>query len=57
MLGGSGFAAGTSEARRLVAQGGVSLNGETITDSGAEVTPAPGALLKVGKRKFARIIA
>jgi len=51
-----GFAASTSEARRLVAQGGVSLNGEPIADSSAEVTPASGALLKVGKRKFAKIV-
>jgi tyrosyl-tRNA synthetase len=46
------MAASTSEAKRLVAQGAVSLNGEVITDSSAEVQPKPGDLLKAGKRKF-----
>ena len=50
-----GFAASTSEAARLVSQGAVSLNGNTITDTRANITPAPDALLKVGKRKFARL--
>lgn len=50
-----GHAAGTSEARRLVAQGAVSLDGATISDPTANITPTPGALLKVGKRKFARL--
>jgi tyrosyl-tRNA synthetase len=47
-----GMAASTSEAKRLIAQGAVSLNGEVITDSSAEVQPKPGDLLKAGKRKF-----
>ena len=52
-----GMAASTSEAKRLVEQGAVSMDGEVITDSGAEVAPYPGFLLKVGKRKFARVIS
>ena len=50
-----GFAKSTSEARRLIAQGAVSLDGETIADAGLNVAPEPGLLLKVGKRKFARL--
>jgi tyrosyl-tRNA synthetase len=51
------MAASTSEAKRLVEHGAVSMDGEVITDSGAEVAPYPGFLLKVGKRKFARVIS
>jgi len=50
-----GHAPSTSEARRLVSQGAVSLDGTPITDPSANITPAAGALLKVGKRKFARL--
>jgi tyrosyl-tRNA synthetase len=50
-----GFAPSTSEARRLVAQGAVSIDGEAIKDVKANVTPKAGALLKVGKRKYARV--
>lgn len=50
-----GFAAGTSEARRLVLQGGVSLDGRTVRDPGANIVPRAGAVLKVGKRRFARL--
>jgi tyrosyl-tRNA synthetase len=51
-----GMAASTSEAKRLVEQGGVSLNGEMITSPSAEVAPGSGAMLKVGKRKFAKLL-
>jgi tyrosyl-tRNA synthetase len=45
----------TSEARRLIAQGAVKLDGEPVTD--IEVDPArlDGALLQAGKRRFARV--
>jgi len=51
-----GFAASTSEARRLVAQGAVSLDGEAVTDPSANVVPRNGAVLKVGKRRFAKVV-
>jgi len=48
--------ASKSEARRLIAGGGVSLNGERVTDEKAFVTPtAEGVVLKVGKRKFLKV--
>jgi len=52
----AGFARGTSEARRLVAQNAVSIDGEKIADISAEVAPTSGAVLRVGKRRFGRII-
>ncbi len=49
-----GFAASNSEARRLVAQGGVRLDDERVRD--ASLRLAPGSyLVRVGKRKLARI--
>jgi tyrosyl-tRNA synthetase len=50
-----GLAASRAEARRLIAQGGVRLDGKTV---GAEEVPAAeaaGALLQVGKRRFVRL--
>jgi len=52
----AGFASSTSEARRLVQQGGVKINDEAVTDVKAVITPVDGMILKVGKRKFARIV-
>jgi tyrosyl-tRNA synthetase len=49
-----GLAASGSEARRLIAQGGVSVEGERLSDVNA--TLAAGThLIKVGKRKFVRL--
>ena len=49
-----GLAASGSEARRIIAQGGVSIEGARVADANARL--APGVhLLKVGKRKFARV--
>jgi tyrosyl-tRNA synthetase len=49
-----GLASSGSEARRLIAQGGVSVEGARASDPNA--TLAPGThLLKVGKRKFIRV--
>ncbi len=51
----AGFASTNSEARRLVEQGGVSIDGEKITDGAGRVAVTDGAVLKVGKRNFARV--
>jgi tyrosyl-tRNA synthetase len=48
-----GFAPSRNEARRLGLQGGVSLDGEKIVD--LSLKPAGEHILKVGKRKFAKI--
>ncbi len=49
------FAVSNSQARRLVRQKAVSLNERTITDEMAKVAIATGDVLRVGKRRFARI--
>ncbi len=43
-----------SEANRLIAQGAVSIDGEKITSNIAPVKS--GSIIKVGKRRFARVI-
>ncbi len=49
------FAASTSEARRLIQQNAVSLDGDKITDPNAIISISGEHVLKVGKRKFGRI--
>ncbi len=43
------------EAKRLCAQGGVSIDGAKTADPNAEVTPRDGMVIQVGKRRFARL--
>lgn len=52
----AGFAASNSESRRLVAQNGVKLNDATITDAKKKFTPPANSILRVGKRKFVKLI-
>jgi tyrosyl-tRNA synthetase len=47
----------TSEARRLIAQGGVKLNGDVVTDLDVPRSALGGALLQAGKRQFVRFRA
>lgn len=51
------LASSNSEARRLITQGGVKLDGEALTDPDAEIEPAAlrGKVLQVGRRKFVRL--
>lgn len=51
-----GAANSNSEARRLVDQGGVSINGEKITNSNSNLKIQSESILKVGKRKFYKLI-
>ena len=51
-----GFAPSKGEARRLVQQGGVTVDGEKITDFKAVINVTADRLLKVGKRNFINII-
>jgi len=51
-----GMAPSKGEAKRLIRNGGVRLDGEPIEDIGAEITPADlPAVLQVGRRKFMRL--
>lgn len=45
-----------SDFRRLLAQGGISLNGEVLTQGDLDQVLICGDVLKIGKKKFARII-
>lgn len=44
-----------SESRRLVQQGAVSIDGVPVKDVDAKIAVKPGAVLKAGKRAYARI--
>jgi len=50
------FAPSKGEARRLVLQGGVSIDGEKINDAQSSISVKTGMILKVGKRKFIKLI-
>jgi tyrosyl-tRNA synthetase len=43
------------EAKRMIKQSAASIDGKKLTDPNAEITPKNGAIVRVGKRKFARI--
>ena len=47
----------TSQARRLIDQGGVRLNGEPMTELDVPAERLRGALLQAGKRRFMRFAA
>jgi tyrosyl-tRNA synthetase len=51
----AGMTESTSEARRLIKQQAVTLDNEKIMDTEYRVQPAGDILIKVGKRRFARI--
>ncbi|HSQ33503.1 MAG TPA: S4 domain-containing protein, partial [Peptostreptococcaceae bacterium] len=44
----------TSEARRLIKQGGIKINGEKISEEKLSIND--GDIIQVGKRKFAKLI-
>jgi tyrosyl-tRNA synthetase len=51
----AGLVASTSDAMRMIEQGGVRLNGEKVSDKGLRLAQGTEAVLQVGKRKFARV--
>ena len=53
----NGLAKSNSEARKLIQSGGVSLNGEKITEVDHEFALSADTILKVGKRRFLKIVA
>jgi tyrosyl-tRNA synthetase len=54
ILAGSGLLGSRSEARRLIAQGGVEIDGAKA--SGPRASVRPGATVRVGKHRFLRIV-
>ncbi len=51
----AGLAASTSEAIRLIGQGGVKLEGERLSDKGLLMQKGASVVMQIGKRRFARV--
>lgn len=54
----SGLTKSTGDARRMIDQGGVKINGEAVAAKSYNVAPETlsGAVIQVGKRKFVRLV-
>jgi tyrosyl-tRNA synthetase len=53
----AGLISSSSEGRRLVEQGGIKLDGQTVTDFKLELAPTGGEqVVQVGRRKFVKLI-
>jgi tyrosyl-tRNA synthetase len=51
----AGLTESTSEALRLIAQGGLKLDGERVSEKGLRVPAGATVLVQAGKRRFARV--
>ena len=51
----AGLTPSTSEAQRMIEQGGVKLDGERVSDKALKIAAGTTVVAQVGKRKFARI--
>lgn len=51
----AGLTASNGEARRLIKQGAIKLDGDKVEDPDREITPVGEFILQAGKRRFARI--
>lgn len=56
LLADTGLAASKGEARRLIEQGGVKLNGEKVSANNDIEVNGEGVLIQVGKRKYLRVL-
>ena len=56
LLRAAGLAASTSEAFRLIDQGGVRVDGERVTDRSLVISSGQEHVYQVGKRRFARVL-
>jgi tyrosyl-tRNA synthetase len=52
----AGLTASTSEAMRMIDQGGVKLDGEKVSDKALKLSVGGPFVIQVGKRKFARVL-
>jgi tyrosyl-tRNA synthetase len=52
----AGLTASTSEAMRMIDQGGVKLDGEKVSDKALKLPAGGPFVIQVGKRKFARVL-
>ncbi len=51
----AGLTGTTSEALRMILQGGVKLDGEKVSDKALQIARGASIVLQIGKRKFARV--
>jgi tyrosyl-tRNA synthetase len=51
-----GFAKTNGEARRLIMQGAVSIDGQRLNDPNCEINPSTGMIIKSGKKNFAKLL-
>ena len=51
----AGLTASTSEALRMIEQGGVRMDGEKLSDKALVLAAGQTVVLQVGKRKFAKV--
>ena len=51
----AGLVASTSEAQRLIEQGGVRIDGERVSDRSLKFSPGQSFVIQAGKRKVARV--
>ncbi len=56
LLADAGLVKGTGDGRRMIKQNAVSIDGEKIDDDNYQVSAAGELLLKVGKRRFCKVI-
>lgn len=52
----AGLTGSNGEARRLILQGGVKIDGQKLDDPDREIAPSGNMVLQAGKRRFARIV-
>jgi len=52
----AGLVASTSEGRRMIKQSAVSIDGEKVADMKMEIQPQGEILIKVGKRRFSKVV-
>ncbi len=56
LMASAGLVKTNAEARRLIQQGAVSIDGQKITDTNLEIEAEKDFVLKVGKRRYAKIV-
>jgi tyrosyl-tRNA synthetase len=56
LLSACNMVASGGEAKRLIAGGGMSVDGEKVTDPNKSITPTSGMIIRAGKLKFAKLV-
>ncbi len=56
LLTASGMASSGGQARRLIAQGGVKINGQKVIDDSLELKVEGQLLMKIGKKRFLKVV-